>query len=44
MSIDLHVHTHFSDGTASPEEIVKKAEIIEIKLIKKIILKYKFIW
>ena len=26
MSIDLHVHTNFSDGTDSPEDIIKKAE------------------
>ena len=33
MSIDLHVHTNFSDGTDSPEEIVKKAEIIGLNTI-----------
>ena len=25
MSIDLHVHSHFSDGTQSPTELVRLA-------------------
>ena len=33
MSIDLHVHTNFSDGTDSPEDIIKKAEIIGLNTI-----------
>ena len=33
MSIDLHVHTNFSDGTDSPEEVIKKAEIIGLNTI-----------
>ena len=33
MSIDLHVHTNFSDGTDSPEDIIKKAEIIGLNTV-----------
>ena len=33
MSIDLHIHTNFSDGTDSPQEIVKKSEELGLKAI-----------
>ena len=31
MSIDLHIHTNFSDGTDSPQEIVEKSEKLGLK-------------
>lgn len=31
--IDLHTHSNFSDGTLSPEELIKKAEELKIKAI-----------
>ena len=33
MSIDLHVHSNFSDGTESPQEIIDKAADIGLKAI-----------
>jgi len=33
MSIDLHIHTNFSDGTDSPQEIVEKSEKLGLKAI-----------
>jgi len=33
MSADLHIHTFFSDGTQSPEEIVELAQKAELKTI-----------
>ena len=31
--IDLHIHTTYSDGTFTPEEILKKAENLDVKLL-----------
>ena len=31
MSIDLHIHTNYSDGTDSPQEIVEKSEKLGLK-------------
>lgn len=32
MKIDLHTHSHFSDGTSSPEEVVAEAARAKVKL------------
>jgi predicted metal-dependent phosphoesterase TrpH len=31
--VDLHVHTHYSDGTFSPEEVVQKAIQLNLKAV-----------
>ncbi len=31
--IDLHTHSHFSDGTFSPTELIEQAEILLMKAI-----------
>ena len=31
--IDLHIHSYYSDGTMSPEEIIKEAERMEVSVI-----------
>lgn len=31
--IDLHTHSHFSDGTLSPSELVEQAELLSMKAI-----------
>ena len=33
MAIDLHIHTNFSDGTDSPDEIIEKSEEIGLNAI-----------
>ena len=33
MAIDLHIHTNFSDGTDSPDEIIEKSESIGLNAI-----------
>ena len=33
MYADLHIHSHYSDSTRSPEEIVKKAKELGIDLL-----------
>jgi len=33
MGIDLHIHTNFSDGTLSPEQVVKKAVELNLSAI-----------
>lgn len=33
MAIDLHIHTNFSDGTDSPDEIIEKSEAIGLNAI-----------
>ncbi|MCX5726512.1 MAG: PHP domain-containing protein [Candidatus Saganbacteria bacterium] len=33
MSADLHIHTTFSDGTATPEEVVRLAKKADLKTI-----------
>lgn len=33
MLVDLHIHTYYSDGTMSPEEVVKKAKSKNVEII-----------
>ena len=33
MFADLHLHTHFSDGTFSPEEVAKRAEAVGLSAV-----------
>ena len=33
MAADLHLHSHFSDGTFSPEEIVRRATELDLRAL-----------
>ena len=33
MKIDLHIHSHYSDGMLSPSELIEKAVKEDVKII-----------